>query len=412
MKVKTTDSYDVVIVGAGLAGCTAATLLGRAGARVALVERRPDRHAHKVVCTHGIVSCATPTIERLGLARPLEKRGAIRIHGDAWTRYGGWIVAPDDTPRGFGVTRRTLDPMVRDLAAGTPGVELMTGRTVTALVCDGSRAAGVVTEDRDHGRRTVRARLVVGADGRASTVARLAGVRGRVRAHDRFFYFAYWRGLPHGGRARVWLMEPDGGAALPCEDGLTVVGLAVHKSNLPAFRADREGSYRRFVGAWPDGPDLDAAERASELIGKLDTPNVSRPAAVPGLAFAGDAAVATDPVFGVGCAWAFQSGDWLADMTSRSLLENDDDAIDRALRRYRRRVSTRLGMHHFFIADQSAGRPMNPPERMIFRAAASGDLVVRHAVDGVASRRRSPLLMLHPRVVAHAVRYGLASATG
>ena len=41
----------------------------------------------------------------------------------------------------------------------------------------------------------IRARLIVGADGRGSTIARLARVPGRVRRHNRFFYFAYWRGI-------------------------------------------------------------------------------------------------------------------------------------------------------------------------------------------------------------------------
>ena len=44
-------------------------------------------------------------------------------------------------------------------------------------------------------------------------------------------------------------------------------------------------------------------------------PNKMRPAARPGLAFVGDAALATDPLFGVGCGWAFQSAEWLVDDT-------------------------------------------------------------------------------------------------
>jgi flavin-dependent dehydrogenase len=67
-----TADYDVVVVGASIAGCTAATLLGRAGLRVAVVEQRPDPAAYKTVCTHLIQPSATPTIERLGLAQRIE----------------------------------------------------------------------------------------------------------------------------------------------------------------------------------------------------------------------------------------------------------------------------------------------------------------------------------------------------
>jgi 2-polyprenyl-6-methoxyphenol hydroxylase-like FAD-dependent oxidoreductase len=66
--MRAAGQFDVVIVGASVAGCTAARLFGQAGMKVALVERRPDMRAYKVVCTHAILPGATPTIERLGLA--------------------------------------------------------------------------------------------------------------------------------------------------------------------------------------------------------------------------------------------------------------------------------------------------------------------------------------------------------
>ena len=83
--------FDVVVVGASIGGCTAARLYAQRGARVALVEERPDVDAHKTVCTHFIEPSATPTIERLGLAGPIEERGAVRNSIDLWTPYGGWI---------------------------------------------------------------------------------------------------------------------------------------------------------------------------------------------------------------------------------------------------------------------------------------------------------------------------------
>jgi flavin-dependent dehydrogenase len=405
--MKNGDSYDAVVVGASLAGCTAARLLGFAGARVALVERRPDPEAYKVVCTHGIVSSATPTIQRLGLAPLIEARGALRIHGDGWTPYGGWIRAPEDAPYGYGISRRTLDPILRELAVETPGVDFLPGHSAARMLEDETgRPAGIAVEDRDHATRLLRAPLVVGADGRDSTVARLARVPGRVRPHDRFFYFAYWKGLrPQTDRARLWFLEPDGAGALPCEDDMTVVVAGAHRSRLPAFRADLEGSYRAFVSKLPDGPDLESGERVSKLIGKLEMPNVSRPAARPGLAFAGDAAIATDPVFGVGCAWAFQSGEWLADEVGPALLNGGDEALDAALGRYRRRMRRRLGLHHYFIADMATGRPARPFERALYRAAGS-DPVVARAFDEVGSRRRSPLRFLRPRTIARVARSG------
>ena len=82
--------YDVAVVGASLAGCTAATLLAREGARVALLERHADPGFYKVLCTHFIQASATPTLERLGLAEKIEAAGGVRNALEVWSRYG-WL---------------------------------------------------------------------------------------------------------------------------------------------------------------------------------------------------------------------------------------------------------------------------------------------------------------------------------
>ena len=393
----TAERFDVAVVGASIAGCTAARFFALRGARVALIEQRPDPGAWKVVCTHAIQSSAAPTIERLGLAPLLAQRGAVRIRGEAWSPYGGWIHAPADAPRGWGVTRRTLDPLLRSLAAETPGVELMTGRTAVALP-----GGGVQVADRDGAQSIVRARLVVGADGRGSTVARLAGVRGRVRPHGRFFYFAYWRGVrPETDAARIWFLDPEGGAHFPNEDGLSLLAVGATHARLPAFRADLERAYLEGLTALPDGPELSAAERVSKIVGKLDMPNVIRPAAARGVAFVGDAALATDPLYGVGCGWGFQSAEWLVDETAGALLDGGD--LDAALRRYRRTFLRRLGPHHFQIADYASGRRLRLNERVLLRAGAR-DPVVNRLVEGIGSRRHSPLRALDPRLTPRMLR--------
>ena len=100
-------------------------ILGRAGARVAVIEQRPDPTAYKTICTHFIAASATPTIERLGLAERIEAAGGVRNAVELWTRFG-WIRATlaDDFayPRyGYDIRREKLDPMVRDLAAAGAG---------------------------------------------------------------------------------------------------------------------------------------------------------------------------------------------------------------------------------------------------------------------------------------------------
>src|SRR5689334_4271180 len=120
--------YDAVVVGASLAGCATATLLGRSGFRVALVEQRPDPHAFKRICTHFIQSSAVPALERLGLIEPIEAAGGRRSRVRMWTRWG-WVEPPEGSalPPAVNIRREVLDPMVRRHAAETPGVDLMLG---------------------------------------------------------------------------------------------------------------------------------------------------------------------------------------------------------------------------------------------------------------------------------------------
>ena len=386
-------SYDVAVVGAGIGGCTAARLFAQRGARVALIEKRPDPAAYKTVCTHFVQPSATPVIEKLGLAVLLDERGANHNGGDMWTPYGGWIKPPRDEPYGYSVTRRVLDPTLRALAAETPGVDLLCGRAVTAVT-----AGGVTLRDGER----IDTRLVVGADGRGSSVARLAGIPGRVKPHNRFFYWAYWRGVePADGRSRMWLLEPECAYTFPNEDGLTLVAVAAPRDRLPEFRADAEGEYMRRVRALPDAPRLDAATRESKLLGKLDMPNVMRPAARDGVALVGDAALASDPLWGVGCGWAFQSADWLVEQTADALLRGGD--LEAALARYRRLHFRRLAPHHAMIADIAGGRTATPIEQMLYRAAARDQKVARQFAK-VGTRMRSPAAVLRPDVLARVVR--------
>jgi flavin-dependent dehydrogenase len=206
---------------------------------------------------------------------------------------------------------------------------------------------------------------------------------------------------PRIDRARIWLLDPDGAAQFPNEDDLTVMVTVAHRSRLAEFRADLAGTYARMLEAIPDGPDLGQAEQSSKLIGARDLANVMRPAAREGVAFVGDAALAIDPLFGIGLSWAFQSAEWLVDQTAPALLGNGD--LDAALARYRRVLRRRLGLHHYLIADYSTGRKTYRWERALFHAGATDEDAAR-VFEEVGSRRRSPLRMLDPRFSRHALR--------
>src|SRR5438094_9098178 len=131
--------YDAVIVGASLAGCATAIMLGRSGGRVALVEQRPDPSAYKKICSHYIQSSAVASLERLGLLEPMMHAGAVRSRVRLHTPWG-WIDPPAESlvPSGVNLRREILDPLIRETAAATPGVELILGHPVPELLRDGN----------------------------------------------------------------------------------------------------------------------------------------------------------------------------------------------------------------------------------------------------------------------------------
>ena len=140
---------------------------------------------------------------------------------------------------------------------------------------------------------------------------------------------------------------------------------------------------------------LGRRRRESKLLGKLELTNAIRPAARPGIAFVGDAALCGDPFWGIGCGWAFQSAEWLVDETADAVVDDGAD-LDGRSKRYRWTHLRRLVLHHLQISDFSSGRPANAPERLYYRAGARNPEVFR-AIESVAARESTPLSMLTPR---------------
>jgi len=218
--------YDAVVVGASLAGCATAIMLGRAGARVALVEQRPEAVAYKKICSHYIQSSAVATLERLELLEPMLQAGAVRSRVRIHSPWG-WIEPPvkSSVPSGVNLRREVLDPLIRETAASTPGVDLILGHTVIELLRDDGSVRGALARNTAGEELRLQAPLLVGADGRGSRVAKLAGVDSKTVRHGRVAYGGYFEGPPPAGSpdASFWLLDPDMAAAFPHRQRLDVL---------------------------------------------------------------------------------------------------------------------------------------------------------------------------------------------
>jgi 2-polyprenyl-6-methoxyphenol hydroxylase-like FAD-dependent oxidoreductase len=403
-------AYDAVIVGGSLAGCATAIQLGRGGLRVAVVEKQPDPAAYKRMCSHFIQASGVPAIERLGLMEPIEAAGGLRPRMHVWTRWG-WIEAPRErAAQGVNLRREVLDPMVREIAAETPGVEMLQGWTAESLLRGSGGFAGVRVRNREGEERDLRGRLTIGADGRDSKIAELSEVPVKTYPHNRIAYGGYFEGPPpkHSPDGAIWFLDPHWAAAFPTDGDLTFYAAMPTKARLPEFKANPGEALVKFVSEIPEAPPIRDSRLTEPVLGKIDMTNRMRKPVAPGLALIGDAALATDPLFGVGCGWAFQSAEWLSDSVLPAL--RGEESLEQGLERYKRRHARELRGHAFFIHDYANGRKLNPAERLMFSAAAR-DPKSATVMDAFATRQIRPQEMMPralPRAIAVNARHALA----
>ncbi|HSV50680.1 MAG TPA: NAD(P)/FAD-dependent oxidoreductase [Burkholderiaceae bacterium] len=408
------EQYDVAIVGASLSGCAAAIFFGRHGLKVALIERDTDPSAYKKICTHLIQSSATPTLQRLGLAGPIEAAGGVRQVLDIWTSWG-WIgdtQEPADRPAyGYNLRREKLDPMVRRMAADTQGVDFIQGHSVKALVMKDRVAVGVETTSQSEAPRQILARLVVAADGRNSTLAQLAGAKTKVTPNARFTYSAYYKDLPmpKSSTSQIYFLDPDWASVLRTDDGLVMLGAMPTADKLPSWKGNIEEQFLKYFDAIPTAPSPRKGTRVSPFLGMLKMPMMSRPPVHSGIAFIGDAAMTADPLWGVGCGFAFQTAEWLFDAVSPAL--DGQESLARGLSFYARQHKKRLGGHEFVMKDYCSGRRYNHIETLMNSAGARDPVCASHIV-AFGSRNTSLMQFMAPAAIARAAWVNTKHALG
>src|SRR5207302_656635 len=180
---KVTKVWDAVVVGAGPAGSATAAHLARAGLDVLLVDR--SRFPRDKPCSEYLSPGATPLLERLGVAEEVERSAHAKLAGMKVVSPGGAVMCgrfaaahpyPSPRPYSYALPRTTLDAILVG-AAARAGATLREGVAVEDLSRDARAVSGVVARTGSGVREAVRARVVIGADGLRSVVARRLGLR-------------------------------------------------------------------------------------------------------------------------------------------------------------------------------------------------------------------------------------------
>ncbi|MEV5573422.1 NAD(P)/FAD-dependent oxidoreductase [Spirillospora sp. NPDC052269] len=327
--------YDVIVVGARCAGAATAMLLAQAGHRVLLVDRA--RFPSDTPSTHYIHQPGLVHLHRWGLLEKVLATGCpsltrARIHAPG-ARLTGPAPTLGAVTGGCAPRRHILDHILIR-AAIRAGAEFRPRTTVLDLHRQDGAITGIVHGTRHAKQYVERAHLVVGADGRNSTVARLA--RAPYLQQDpelTYTYYTYWSGLPDQG-LRLYLTQGAGTLCLPTHDNLTLVGLAFSRSDGPVANHDRQRAYLDRVRR--TSPELQQqladAHQEEPLFCCADQPNFFRHAHGPGWTLVGDAAHTKDPISAKGITDAFIQADMLADHLNIPL--DDHHLVTKALTRY------------------------------------------------------------------------------
>ena len=290
------DEYDVVVVGARCAGAIAAGRLAAEGWDVLLVDKAT--FPSDTVSTHAMFPNTLARFAELGILDRLEDRYTLPYLHFSW-RILGHGVAGSFTPVGghelaTSIRRITLDNELVGWAIER-GAEARFGTRVVGLLGSGTEG-DPVRGVRLEGGADVRARWVIGADGRASTLANLLDLeKENPLAGEMSFLFAYWRGLPRAENILLEVNEERMGIMRnPCEDGIDLVSVAGPPEMTRGSSSDREREYARRRMAFPETIDpnsFDAAERISDLVVVPETMmrGFFRRANGPGWALIGDA---------------------------------------------------------------------------------------------------------------------------
>jgi 2-polyprenyl-6-methoxyphenol hydroxylase-like FAD-dependent oxidoreductase len=266
------------------------------------------------------------------------------------------------------VRRFVLDPLLAE-AASEANAEVMMGANVVDLLRANGRVSGVRVA-ADGGERELSARLVVGADGRNSTIAKLTGSRKyHVVPSERFAYWGFFEGVDPGPEPEMIFHHWDGRVVIACpsDSGLYQVILVPDNRFLPEFRAAREAAFLEHAHSCaPVAALLAGARRVGRLSGIVRFESFFRESSGPGWVLLGDAGQFKDPTPGQGMTDAFRQAAALAPVIAGAVAGSDGeiDAATAAWAAWRDRDAFE---HHWLSCDLGAAGSMPDVVAQIMR---------------------------------------------
>ena len=352
-------TYDVIVIGGGPAGATAATLIAQKGHRVLLLERM---RFPRFKIGESLMPATYWTLQRLGVLEKMKASPFVPKHSVQFSNPTGKFSRPfyfaETDPHESSVTwqvlRSEFDAMLLDNAR-EHGVEVREEAPVKEVLFDGDRAVGVRVEFGGEGEesagsvrpgqpadgvprrksgevRDIFCKVVVDASGQSSLIARKLGLRRHDPELKKAAIFTHFQGAyrdPGIDEGATLVLHTEGAKSwfwyIPLHDDRVSVGVVGGIDHLVSGRVpDPQKVFDEEVASCPPLPGrLEGARQLFPAVTTRDFSYKSSRIAGDGWVLAGDAFGFLDPIYSSGVLLALKSGELAADAVNDALASND-----------------------------------------------------------------------------------------
>ncbi len=325
--------YDVIIVGGGPAGCSAAVFSARMGQKVLLVDK--EIFPRDKICGDGISANAIASMERMGVMDAIDNDSPWQVDSLVITSpkgvvMNGRIVRADGfRDYGYAMPRKRLDNFLFSHAKEQRGVTALEGFRVTDLLYERNRIAGIRGKANGESREFT-GRYIVAADGAHSIIARRLGLINNIQKHRAFAARAYFENVEEIGSAIELHYEetilPGYGWIFPTGEGKANVGIGLFNRFIEIKGVNQ--MFERFI------KNNDFAKRKLKNAKMVEGSFKGWPipfGSFPGprthknVLLTGDAASFVDNMTGEGIYYALRSGEYAAQAIGEGALRNSTD---------------------------------------------------------------------------------------
>lgn len=378
---------DVIVVGGGPAGATAAAILREHGLSVVVLEKEMFP---RFQIGESLLPFNNRLFQRIGVWEELERATA---GGTYYPKRGAYFVTADgavdvtfrfdrtfsgDLARAFQVERAQFDQLLLRNAAAR-GADVREATQVTEIDTSDPERVRVHVKDREGASKTIEARFVVDASGHGAFLATRNGTRADAPELRKIAIFAHYRNVApsaaddNRGNTVIVLLKSSWFWMIPISRGITSVGLVADRDEFRASGLSPADVLSKTIEAAPYVRDrMTAAARAGTVYVRKDFTFRVHGIAGANYAMVGDAAGFIDPIFSTGVFMAMKSAEVAADAIAVRLRAGSTKALARYERKQKKAYERYFHFIEYFYRREFLEIFMQPSQRFgLFPAIVS-----------------------------------------